>query len=100
MVYNKDSVSYTMLAQLNGNILDGYYCRKVYKLSWTRNQTNTLVNGPCHFIDGYGRAPVALVSFEGSGNTWLRGLLEKATGICTGICMASPASYSVNRSHI
>ena len=30
------------------------------------------------------RSPVALNSQEGSGNTWLRGLLEKATGICTG----------------
>ena len=25
-----------------------------------------------------------LISAEGSGNTWLRGLLEKATGVCTG----------------
>ena len=38
----------------------------------------------CHFIDGAGRRPVALVSYPGSGNTWVRGLLEKATGICTG----------------
>ena len=30
------------------------------------------------------RSPVALNSQEGSGNTWLRGLLEKATGMCTG----------------
>ena len=30
------------------------------------------------------RAAVALNSQEGSGNTWLRGLLEKATGVCTG----------------
>jgi hypothetical protein len=29
-------------------------------------------------------ANVALISFPGSGNTWIRGLLEKATGICTG----------------
>lgn len=38
----------------------------------------------CRFIDGKNRLPVALVSAEGSGNTWIRGLLEKATGICTG----------------
>ena len=38
----------------------------------------------CHFMDGTGRRPVALASFPGSGNTWVRGLLEKATGICTG----------------
>ena len=37
----------------------------------------------CRFIGGY-RFPVALNSQEGSGNTWLRGLLEKTTGICTG----------------
>ena len=27
---------------------------------------------------------MALASFPGSGNTCVRGLLEKATGICTG----------------
>ena len=43
--------------------------------------------GKCHFIDGRNRAPVALVSFPGSGNTWVRGLLEQATGVCTGECM-------------
>lgn len=41
-------------------------------------------DGDCSFIDGKRRLPVALVSTEGSGNTWVRGLLEKATGICTG----------------
>ena len=39
----------------------------------------------CRFMQAEGpRSPVALNSQEGSGNTWLRGLLEKATGICTG----------------
>ncbi len=41
--------------------------------------------GKCHFMNGTGRAAVALVSYPGSGNTWLRGLLEQVTGICTGI---------------
>ena len=41
----------------------------------------------CHFMNGTNRAPVALVSFPGSGNTWVRGLLEMATGICTGTVM-------------
>ena len=41
--------------------------------------------GRCRFMNGTGRYPIALASFPGSGNTWLRGLLEKATGICTGI---------------
>ena len=40
--------------------------------------------GSCHFMNGSNRAPVALASFEGSGNTWVRGLLEQVTGICTG----------------
>ncbi len=38
----------------------------------------------CHFQESKGHSPVALVSVPGSGNTWVRGLLEKATGICTG----------------
>jgi hypothetical protein len=40
----------------------------------------------CRFVKVWGnsRRAVALNSQEGSGNTWLRGLLEKATGICTG----------------
>ena len=40
--------------------------------------------GSCHFMRRLNRSAVALVSFPGSGNTWVRGLLEKATGICTG----------------
>ena len=38
----------------------------------------------CRFIDGRKRGVVALTSFPGSGNTWVRSLLEKSTGICTG----------------
>ena len=38
----------------------------------------------CVFRESKDHAPVALVSVPGSGNTWVRGLLEKATGICTG----------------
>lgn len=45
----------------------------------------SVVEGPCCFINGAGRLVVGLGSFPGSGNTWLRGLLERATGICTGI---------------
>ena len=40
--------------------------------------------GECRFMNGTGREPVALLSHPGSGNTWLRILLEKTTGICTG----------------
>ncbi len=48
-------------------------------------------NGSCRFISWHGRGTVALASFPGSGNTWVRGLLEMATGVCTGafVCDAS-----------
>ena len=47
--------------------------------------------GKCHFMNGTNWAAVALVSFPGSGNTWVRGLLEQATGVCTGrsVCLES-----------
>ena len=38
----------------------------------------------CRFLKGNGRGAVALTSFPGSGNTWVRGLLQSVTGICTG----------------
>ena len=38
----------------------------------------------CKFMNQTLRLPVALASFPGSGNTWVRGLLEQTTGICTG----------------
>ena len=53
------------------------------KLNCREIQNRTIVPR-CHFMNGTHRSPVALVSFPGSGNTWVRGLLEKATGICTG----------------
>ena len=40
----------------------------------------------CRFLPDQLRKAVALASPEGSGNTWLRGLLEQATGVCTGFC--------------
>ena len=49
--------------------------------------------GRCRFMNGTGRYPIALASFPGSGNTWLRGLLEKATGICTGIVVLIARIY-------
>ena len=56
------------------------YCIK--KLN-TRHRD--LISEPqCHYMNGSHRAAVALASLPGSGNTWLRGLLEQATGICTG----------------
>lgn len=38
----------------------------------------------CHFMNGTNRPAVLLMTFTGSGTTWLRELLEQATGICTG----------------
>ena len=50
----------------------------------------------CHFLNGTSRHPVALASFQGSGNTWMRGLLQKITGICTGtVDWVTPISSSL-----
>ncbi len=48
-----------------------------------RNQ-NSQFPGKCRFMNGRGRSTTFLMSYPGSGNTWVRGLLEQATGICTG----------------
>ena len=52
--------------------------------SCSRATPNPHTVGNCHFMDGRHRQAVALASYPGSGNTWVRGLLEAATGICTG----------------
>ena len=49
-----------------------------------RNSSDEWKLGDCVFINPINRSAVALVSLPGSGNTWLRGLLERATGVCTG----------------
>lgn len=41
----------------------------------------------CRFFVTQSRKPVALISFPGSGNTWVRQLLESGSGICTGSTM-------------
>ena len=38
----------------------------------------------CVFVNGSRRHPMGLASYPGSGNTWVRGLLQKVTGLCTG----------------
>ena len=38
----------------------------------------------CVFLKDNNRGAISLASFPGSGNTWVRGLLQKATGYCTG----------------
>ena len=55
--------------------------------SWNPDVDERYINkGCCHFLnvrDGE-RESVLLASFPGSGNTWIRGLLERITGLCTG----------------
>ena len=59
--------------------------RDAFDLCTARSQVKPhLGNKSCHFMNPAFRDPVALVSYPGSGNTWVRGLLERATGICTG----------------
>ena len=59
----------------------------------------TLPPGKCHFMNGTNRAPVALVSFPGSGNTWVRGLLEQATGVYTGRYVCCVCIFCVHMCH-
>ena len=49
-----------------------------------RNDKLVMRENDCDFMNGANRKPVALVSPPGAGNTWVRGLLERATGFCTG----------------
>ena len=68
---------------------------KQYKLCLkeTLHPKHTLSEGPlieqdptpCTFHNGTAKkAPTWLISFPGSGNTWLRGLLQQVTGVCAG----------------
>ena len=58
------------------------YCQKKQRTHLPSHSRG--MYGNCRFMDGNKRAAIALASLPGSGNTWIRGLLEKATGICTG----------------
>ena len=62
--------------------------KKCYEYCLKKGQSKSVhdtgMHGECRFMKGEGRAAIALASLPGSGNTWVRGLLEKATGICTG----------------
>ncbi|KAF5285209.1 hypothetical protein FQR65_LT13324 [Abscondita terminalis] len=51
-----------------------YHSSKRFKIDWCGN---------LHFLEPP-KFPVALASFPGSGNTWLRYLLQQATGLYTG----------------
>ena len=68
-------------------LLDEDYWSFIICQQWTEKKTeiNHLnINATCKFMKGVTRQPVGLVSVPGSGNTWVRELLETATGICTG----------------
>lgn len=68
-------------------LLDQDYRSFTVCQQWAEKKTKVdhrNINAKCKFMKGVKRAPVGLVSVPGSGNTWVRGLLEKATGICTG----------------
>ena len=61
-----------------------YVFNKCQKRTVPRHSSGGVPLCQCRFRDGKGKKRVALVSLPGSGNTWVRGLLEKATGLCTG----------------
>ena len=60
-----------------------HYCFRKAKLL-TEFEDNS-----CHFVNSIS-SPIALASFPGSGNTWVRGLLQNITGICTGGIYCDP----------
>ena len=59
------------------NFLDG----KSYQ-PWTEDEACT--NLTIHLSEKNSLPPTRLISFPGSGNTWIRYLIEGATGIFTG----------------
>ena len=68
---------------------DSYHSfAKCFNKSWSGELDVRFINtGCCHFLKGEGRRAVMLASYPGSGNTWVRGLLERITGLCTGMHM-------------
>lgn len=78
----KDTFCLHLLSRVERMQYDECYNRSVSAKS--SNKFGPIREGTCHFQDGIARFSVGLGSFQGSGNTWLRGLLEKVTGICTG----------------
>lgn len=65
---------------------EDYWSFKICE-QWTEKKTKVShlnITATCRFMKGVTRQPVGLVSLPGSGNTWVRELLEAATGICTG----------------
>ena len=66
-------------------------CTRRIRNFLSKDDPLAMKDGSCHFVNSSSsvsanirRGPVALASYFGSGNTWLRGLLELATNVCTG----------------
>ena len=81
-------------SQFLNKSIEYYRCNKNSNVSLRDIKVLQRINGKCHFMDGSNRAPVGLISPPGSGNTWVRGLLEQATGICTGEIQNGDESHS------
>ena len=59
----------------------GLQCAETVGSKMAKNES---VSPTCRFQNGASRPLYLLRSYPGSGNTWVRQVLEKATGICTG----------------
>ena len=83
-------------SQFLNKSIEYYECNRKSNGSLRDIKVLQRINGKCHFMDGSNRAPgpVGLISPPGSGNTWVRGLLEQATGICTGEIQNGDESHS------
>lgn len=57
---------------------------KCQKRTVTKKSKESVPGCQCKFRKRVGKKNIAVVSLPGSGNTWVRGLLEKASGLCTG----------------
>jgi hypothetical protein len=64
-----------LLLKVSGRVLGNFNYRKTYNLSKFKK---------CN-IEIFKSRPCALVSYPGSGNTWLRYLVEATSGIFTGM---------------
>ncbi len=68
----------------NSAVRQHYRC--IERMQKLAGKVSPKENG-CFFLCGDARPPVALISFPGSGNTWVRQLLEVMSGVCTGSTM-------------
>ena len=70
------------------DLRERYYYEACLKEAQTEHEVKPC---QCTLLDGKKRGRYALLSLPGSGNTWVRGLLEKATGVCTGSMWCDPS---------